>query len=85
MSFGDHLEELRSCLVRALLGVVAATIFALIFGKEILNFICLPLLIVQYVNKLPPQLQVLAPAAGFTAYLKIGLLSGLILAMPWVL
>ncbi len=85
MSFGDHLDELRGCVIKALIGVAIGTIGALIFGKQILQIICLPLLVVQYFNGLPPHLQVLAPTAAFTAYLKIGFLSGLIITMPWVL
>jgi len=85
MSFGDHLDELRTRIIRALIGVVICTIFSLVFGKEILEIIYRPLLIVQYANGLPPQLQVLAPTAAFTSYLKIGFLSGLIISMPWVL
>jgi sec-independent protein translocase protein TatC len=85
MSFGDHLEELRTCLMRSFLGVGAGTIFALIFGREILSIIFQPLFAAQVANGLPPSLQALAPTAGFTAYLKIGFLSGLVLTMPWVL
>lgn len=85
MSFGDHLEELRSCLILALGGVCVASVLCLIFGKEILEVICRPLYRVQHDNGLPSQLQVLSPTAAFTAYLKIGILSGLILAAPWVL
>lgn len=85
MSFGDHLEELRGCLVRAIVGIVIGIIVSLVFGKEILEIICRPLLIVQQANGLPPRLQVLAPTAAFLAYLKIGFLSGLVIAMPWVL
>jgi Tat protein translocase TatC len=85
MSFGDHLEELRTCLMRAFLGVGAGTILALVFGREILSIIFQPLFAAQVANGLPPSLQALAPTAGFLAYLKIGFLSGLILTMPWVL
>jgi len=85
MSFGEHLEELRSRLILALAGVMITTIVALIYGKDILAIICLPLLIVQQLNGLPPNLQVLAPTAAFVAYLKIGFLSGIILSMPWLL
>lgn len=85
MSFGDHLDELRNCLIRALVGVLIGTVVALIFGKDILEIIYRPLLIVQHANGLPPHLQVLSPTAAFSAYLKIGFLSGLILTMPWVL
>ena len=85
MSFGDHLDELRSCLFRALAGVAVTTVVSLVFGQQVLEIICRPLLIVQHLNGLTPSLQVLAPTAAFTAYLKIGFLSGLIVAMPWVL
>jgi sec-independent protein translocase protein TatC len=85
MPFGEHLEELRTCLIRALLGVLAGTVVCLTFGRQIVEIICYPLLIVQRANGLPPHLQALSPTSAFAAYLKIGLLSGLILAMPWVL
>lgn len=85
MSFGDHLEELRSCLIRALLGVVLTTGFTLYFGRTILEIIYHPLLVVQFANGLQPQIQVLSPTGAFSAYLKIGFFSGLIFAMPWVL
>lgn len=85
MSFGDHLDELRVCLIRALVGVMLGTVVCLIYGKNILAFLCTPLLAVQYANGLTPHLQALSPTAVFTAYLKIGFLSGLILTMPWVI
>lgn len=85
MSFGDHLDELRSCMVKALVGVILATIVTLYFGKDILAIIYEPLLRVQFANGLTPNLQVLAPMSAFTAYLKIGFLSGIILSAPWLL
>lgn len=85
MSFGDHLEELRTRLIFSLLGVAVTTAICFYFGKSILEIICQPLLYVQYRNGLSPNIQVLAPTAAFTAYLKIAILSGLILGMPWVL
>ncbi len=85
MSFGDHLEELRACLIRALIGVAIVAVFTFIFGREILEVIFRPLWTVQVANGLQPNLQALAPTDAFTAYLKISFLSALILAMPWVL
>lgn len=85
MSFGDHLDELRSCLILALLGVGLASILSLLFGRQILQLICLPLWTVQYANGLQPSLQALSPTAAFSAYLRIAFLAGLILSMPWVL
>ena len=35
MSFGDHLEELRSVLVRALIGVAIAGVFGFYFADQV--------------------------------------------------
>ena len=85
MSFADHLDELRSCLVRALLGVVLGTILCLVYAKEILQILYQPLLIVQQANDLQPSLQALAPPAAFLAYLKVGVLAGLLLTTECII
>ncbi len=85
MSFGEHLDELRQTLIWALAGVVVGTVICLAIGRHILAVLFQPLLIVQSYNGLPMELQALAPAAAFLAYLKIGFMSGLLLSMPWVL
>lgn len=85
MSIGDHLDELRVSLIRALIGVAIATIGGFAFGKEVLGIICKPLLQVQYAHGLQPNAQVLSPPATFVAYLKVGFFSGLIVASPWIL
>ncbi|MBU0716618.1 MAG: twin-arginine translocase subunit TatC [Planctomycetes bacterium] len=79
------MDELRTCMIRALLGMFIGGTVCLIYGREILEVIYRPLLTVQYANGLQPSLQVLSPTAGFTAYLKIGFFAGLIVAMPWLL
>jgi sec-independent protein translocase protein TatC len=38
MSLGDHLEELRMRMIRALLGLGVACIICLVFGKQIIDF-----------------------------------------------
>jgi len=82
MSLGDHLEELRARLILALLGMLVAVIFCLIpfFFKYIKSFIYYPL------TKVPEQVSLiaLAPADPFIVYMKIGLISGLIISSPWV-
>jgi Sec-independent protein secretion pathway component TatC len=85
MSFGEHLEELRTCLIRALLGIALAAGLALIFGRSILQLLFLPLWRVQIANDLQPNVQSLAPTDAFSAYLKMSLAAGLIVSMPWVL
>lgn len=85
MSFGDHLEELRSCVIRALIGVALATGMTLFFGKAVLAVIFWPLFMVQRANGMQSRVQSLSPTDAFAAYFKISLLAGLIISMPWVL
>jgi len=85
MSFGDHLEELRTCLIRALLGAGVCSILGFVFSKQIMVVIFRPLFSAQRNNDLRAQLQALSPQAAFVVYLKVAFLSGLILATPWII
>ncbi len=83
MSLGDHLEELRTRLIFAIIGVAVGAIVCFIFGPHLLHFIEIPY------NNLKAEyglsdLKVLAPADAFTMYMKISLIGGLILSSPWV-
>ncbi|MBC8472859.1 MAG: twin-arginine translocase subunit TatC [Planctomycetes bacterium] len=80
MSLGDHLEELRARLILALMGLALGAIICLIFGPRILAFIQKPYYDCQPDNKLI----VIGVADSFVAYMKISLISGLILTSPWV-
>ncbi len=85
MSFGDHLEELRRCLIRGLLGAALAIIVALYFAQDLLAFILRPLLVVLRNYGQRPEVMALSPPETFVVCLKIGFLGGLIVAMPWLL
>lgn len=85
MSFGEHLEELRACCIRALVGLLVTTIFSLIFAKRILAFILKPALVVLEAHGQRPEMQALAPPDTFIMYLRLALICGVILAMPWIL
>ena len=39
MSLGDHLEELRTRLILAILGLLVGTVICLFFGRRIITFI----------------------------------------------
>lgn len=81
MSLGDHLEELRSRLMLAIIGLVIATVICLFFGARIIAFIEKPYIKVMGEDA---RMQTLAPADGFVSYVKIALISGLLLSSPWV-
>jgi len=85
MSFGDHLEELRSCLIRALLGLVLAVAVSFLYAQQIVVLLYRPLYHVQKRSGVPAELMALSPSGPFLVYMKIAMLAGLILAMPWVL
>ena len=81
MSLGDHLEELRGRLILALVGLTIGAVIGLVFCSRIIAFVQKP-----YVAAMGPDaiLQVLGPADGIISYIKIALISGLILTCPWV-
>jgi len=43
MTFGEHLEELRTCLFRALAGLVLGFVFGLLVGQRVVEFIQTPI------------------------------------------
>ena len=85
MSLGDHLEELRMRLLRALVGLAAGAVICLIFAPTIIAFIKTP-----YDNAMTAvlgeevPLQIITVAGGFVSYIKIALIAGLIISSPWV-
>jgi sec-independent protein translocase protein TatC len=81
MSLGDHLEELRLRLILALLGLAVAVAVCLFFGTFIIAFIERP-----YIAAMGQQarLQSLAPADGFTSYMEISVMAGVVIASPWI-
>ncbi|WP_299537702.1 twin-arginine translocase subunit TatC [uncultured Streptomyces sp.] len=87
----DHLRELRNRLLKAVLAIVAVTIVAAFFQKEIYDFLLRPLLtsvgcrdgVVTAVNGRPcALLKTDTLMAPFTNALKVALMSGVLLATP---
>lgn len=85
MSFGEHLEELRACLIRALVGVVVATVLCLRFGNYIIYFLTAPYIAAMRAEGFDAQMVQLAPTETFLEYFKIAVEFGVIIAVPWVL
>ena len=86
MSFMEHLEELRSRILRALLGVVAAFLLSLTFCKPLWELVAAPAVVALTNLHLKPELVAITPTELFNViYLKLPLLVSLFLGSPWVL
>ncbi len=81
MSLGDHLEELRMRLIYALTGLVICAVIGFCFGPKIITLIEKPYISVMGQEA---RLQTLSPADGFISFIKIALITGLIISSPWV-
>jgi len=84
MDIGDHLEDLRRRMIYSLSGIVAVSVGTLIFGKQIVAWLCLPLIQAQRSAHVPAQTFTLTPIAGFAAYMKVSLIAAIIIASPWI-
>ncbi len=81
-NFISHLIELRQRLVKAALAIVLITLALAPFMKQIFDFLSLPLM-----NALPAGTHLLATGvvAPFVVPLKVTLLVGFVIALPYVL
>jgi sec-independent protein translocase protein TatC len=85
MPFTEHLEELRHCLIRSLLGLAVTATLSLIYARDILSFIIRPAIVVLQANGESPNLLSLSPSEPFMLTLKVAILAGMVLAAPWLL
>ena len=81
MSFLDHLDELRRRIIYALAAVLIGFVISFVFINPIFDFIMRPMQ-----QLLPPggTLVYTDPTEAFMLYIKIALISGLLLASPAV-
>lgn len=84
MTIGEHLEELRTRLIFALVGFGVIAGLCFFFGQQVLAIFCRPLITVFLEKHLNPQLFYSDLSEGFMVYIKISLISAATLAAPWV-
>ena len=84
MSFGEHLEELRTRLIHALVGIGIASVVTFAFGMTIINWINEPLLRALRTAGLPPELIATKVTAPFGIYVKVCLIAAAVVSLPWV-
>jgi sec-independent protein translocase protein TatC len=86
MSFLEHLEELRSRLIKALGGVGVAFLLSMIFANEIWKAISDPAAEALARLGYAPTLKQLSPTDAFTViWMKVPLLTATFLSSPWIL
>ncbi len=74
-SFVYHLEELRARIIRIILYLIVFSLFSFIFSLKIIEFIKKPV----------GELYFFSPQEAFFVRIKVSLLSGIILAFPFVI
>ncbi len=87
MTFVEHLAELRSRIVKSLIGVAIGTVIVLVAYERILEFLVRPyveLCASRESLECDGSLYSFGPVEGFTARMRISAYGGLILALPIV-
>jgi sec-independent protein translocase protein TatC len=86
MSFMDHLEELRSRLLKALGGLVVAFFVAMFFTKDLWRIVSEPAVsALTHLGIKPPELVAITPMEQFNIiWLYMPLLVSVFLGSPWI-
>ena len=85
MTIGEHLEELRSCLLRALVALVVACVICIYPAKWLLALIARPaILVLQRYNQEMSFLQT-SPVEVILIYIKVVLIAGVVIAAPIII
>lgn len=75
MGFFEHLEELRSRLLRSIIALVVGIIISAVFTGDIIKYLSSP-----YENKLINP----SPTGAVVMYFRVALMSGAIIAVPYI-
>jgi sec-independent protein translocase protein TatC len=85
MTLGEHLDELRSCLIRSLLALIVLSIPCIFFARYLLEFLVRPLVLALRANNQPETLLATGPAETLLVYVKVVVISALILGGPYII
>ncbi len=79
MGLLDHLEDLRHAILRIIAGVFVASMVGLYFSESLLQ------LLMTQAGDIRGQFVILSPTEGFMVQIKLGILIGIVISMPWSL
>jgi sec-independent protein translocase protein TatC len=86
MSFLEHLEELRSRILKALAGLAVAFVASLTFSNELWKVIAQPAVeALTHLHVNPPTLKAITPMEQFNViWVKLPILCAIFIASPWI-
>jgi len=84
MTLAEHLEELRTRIIRLLIGLGVAMAAALLMGGYVVNLLKTPYVRAMAGAGRPAELAVLSVSAGLVTYLRVSLITAVVLAAPWI-
>ena len=86
MSFLEHLEELRSRIIKIIIGMFVALCVSFTFVDPLWDFVKKPAKAALIANGFPPTLAQITPMEAFNVvWFKLPLVCSIFLASPWVL
>ena len=85
MTVMEHLRELRSRLIKALLGMIPGMIIAWEYKENLLDFLLVPLTAAwKRLGLGEPTVHFANPVDLFVAYMKLSVICGFLASSPWV-
>jgi sec-independent protein translocase protein TatC len=86
MSFLEHLEELRSRILKCLMGIGVAFVVSLVFANRLWQIVSEPATIALQNLGFTPKLVQITPMETFsTVWVKLPILTSIFLVSPWIL
>ena len=85
MSLGDHLDDLRKRIFLGAIGPIIAGIVLLLFRGEIVTFLSKPAVEAFRAIGEQPKLVVRGVGDAFGIYIRVAIIGGLIIGIPWLL
>ncbi len=86
MSFMEHLEDLRSVILRSITGVAVAFFAAFLFARQLYEIVTAPATsALKELGIKPPNLVAISPMEQFNVvYIKLPLLAAVFIGAPWI-
>lgn len=85
MTIGEHLDELRGCLVRSLLAFVLACIACIWPAKYLLELIARPVVLALRRHGQPDSFLATSPIEAILIYIKVVVFAALVISGPYII